>query len=534
MNTTSSFHKTKFTVAAIFIAVLPMAAWDIWAEQQRSLTPDIIATESRHTVTTEVIRSQPATDRVRELSPKYLLQIHSTRLPELQAWATNWESETSVHLSHLSELIAKSDLSAVECLQIGELIAHDEGYPAGKVWITAGYQRAVTLTANDEENRNSLNSLVSAMVSAENHLHGRVDAAPLLEQLTAFIIHFSSTNKWDQTSKWGRIHHVDALLLEGRNIDAKVEAEAMDRDAKGNPHWDSKLKSELKLLKARIPFEPEAHSPLDVLNLHHPEPKELLAWFAAQQAAQTNNQGTGDEAVLDMTQSSLLILVEKSDLSSLECLRIAELMADGPDASDAEVFASVGTDRALTDLKNLSDDDVRARPMLNALKRMEQRLWESPAGEIDRGVTLEKINRMLMRFARENPWDQTLEWARIGHGEALYMQHRYSEALTEANQLAIDSATDDHFTRQEKSGINWLQALLLFDTGRFAEAVPHLEATATCTGFAHARDAWPMWAVALAKSGDSARANRVFDDWIRQKRPPIDAAAHVLEAIQGH
>jgi tetratricopeptide (TPR) repeat protein len=529
MNKSHSFtRKIQRVGTTLFLGALTMVSWDMCALSE--IVSGSVIGQAR---TAPPAESQPAAAQGRESGPASLLEMHPNRLPELQTWATNWQTQTTVDLKHLANWIAMSDLSALECLQIGGMIAHDEGYPAGKVWIAAGCQRVLYRQANRDRNGKSPDPIVSTMVSAENRLHGRADAATLLEQLTSLIIRFAPTNKWDQTSKWARIHHADALLLEGRNVVANLEVGAMSREAQTNPHWDSKLKIELRLLNARIPFEPEADSPLDILNLHRPQPKELLAWLVARKAAHANDQTDEGDAAFAINRSSLLGLIEKSDLSALECLRISELLADGSDQLDAEVFASVGTDRAISTLNNIPIDDLRCRPILNAFKRVEQRLWESPASEIDRGVTLEKINCILIRFARENPWDQTPEWARIGHGEALYMQHQYSAALADANQIAIDSTRDDHFTRVQKVAINWLQALVLFDTYRYKEAVPHLEATATSADFGHSKDAWPMWAVALAKSGDSEHANRVFDDWIRQSRPPMDTAAHVLATIQG-
>jgi tetratricopeptide (TPR) repeat protein len=523
------WHKVQWVGATLFLAALIIVSCDIWRDSQRPLfeaTTDSVHGRASTLASREL---HPSVAHVRKFDPAYLLQIHSSRLPELQAWATNWESQTTMDLTRLANWIAKSDLSAVECLQIGEMIAHDEGYPAGKVWIAAGYQRAVAQMPSGERNRKSLPSLISALASAERRMDGHADAASLIEQITSLIMRFGHTNNWDQTPEWARIYHADALLLEGRNVDAKAETDLMNKDAQTNFHWSLKLKWELKMLIARIPFEPEANSPLDVLNLHHPKPKNLLARLAAQQTSEVKDQIDGNGTVLEMNRLSLLDIIRKSELSALECLRISDLMAD---RLDAEAFASVGTDRAISDLKNIGTNDLVARPMLNALKRVEERLWESPGSAIDRGATLEKITSILMQFAREAPWDETPEWARIGHGEALYMQQRYSEALGEANQVAMDANTDGHFNRRQKSGIDWLQALVLFDTGRYSEAVPHLEATARCIGFAHSKDAWPMWAVALAKSGDSKLANRVFDDWIRQDRPPVDSAAHVLEAIQ--
>ena len=344
---------------------------------------------------------------------------------------------------------------------------------------------------------------------------------------------FGRSNDWDQTPEWARLHHVDALRLEGRNVEAKVEAEAMSRDAETNRHWTPQLKMEMKLTIARIPFEAEAKCPMDVLRAHSPQPQKLVAWMEVWQTSRVIDQADQNTSIMELNRSNLLDLIGKSDLSAMECLRISDLMADAADKLDSETFASIGTDRAVTELADIRSDDVAARPLLNALKRADDRLWESPGSAVTRAQRLEKITLILMRFVRENPWDQTPEWARIGHGEALYLQQRYSEALAEANGLATDATTNRHFTNQQKIGIDWLQAIVLFDTGRYQDAVPHLESTATHPAFAYASDAWPLWAVALAKTGDAAHANRVFDDWIRQDRPPVVVAARVLDVIQG-
>jgi tetratricopeptide (TPR) repeat protein len=251
---------------------------------------------------------------------------------------------------------------------------------------------------------------------------------------------------------------------------------------------------------------------------------------------QTNhlkNQTDEEKTTTEWNRPNLLEMIGKSDLSAMECLRISDLLSQASNQLDAETFASVGADRAVAELANVRIDDLAARPLLNALKRVEDGLWDSPGSEISRGITLEKITSILRRFNREYQWDQTPEWARIGHGEALFMQQRYSEALGEANQMAVDAKSDGHFTDEERGGIEWLQAMVLFDNGRYREAIPHLAYTATHTALSHSKDAWPMWAVSLAKSGDSEQANRVFDNWIQRDRPSVEIAAHIMEVIQG-
>jgi tetratricopeptide (TPR) repeat protein len=530
----SATKKLQLLGAVIILLVLAFAAGSMWSAWD-SAGPAQNATVSAPLLLSAALPvelPQP-NNRVRDFGPAYLLSLHARPLPELQAWATNWHSETSMGDSQLGGLIAKSDLSAIECLQIGVMISHDEGYAASKVWIAAGYHRADVQFADLRRDRESVRSLISALTSAQDHLQGRANAAVLLEQLNSLIVRFGRQNDWDQTPEWARLHHADALLLEGRYIDAKSEADAMSKSAATDPHWGAQLKSELKLLIARIPFDPEAKSPLDVLTNHRPRPEELLAWMTNWQTDHLRDQTDEERTVKGLNRPNLLETIAKSDLSAMECLRMSDLLSEAANQLDAETFASVGADRAVAELANVRIDDLAARPLLNALKRVEDRLWESPGSEISRGVTLEKITSALRRFNREYQWDQTPEWAKIGHGEALFMQQRYSEALAEANQLAIDAKSDRYFTDEERGGIEWLQAMVFFDNGRYQEAIPHLAYTATHTALTHSKDAWPMWAVSLAKSGDSEQANRVFDNWIQRDRPSVEIAAHIMEVIQG-
>jgi hypothetical protein len=526
-------QKIQLLGMAIVLAMLGAAAWTLWSDLQiPSLAANAGDSAAFASSTSLAAKPPMITTPVHGFRPAYILQIHETPLPELQAWATDWHSETSVDLPHLADLISKSDLSATECLQIGVMIGNDEGYPISKVWISAGYQRAHDQLSGRREGRESLKPLIVALASAQDSLQGKVDAAWLLEQLNTLIIGFGHSSDWDQTPEWARVHRADALLLEGRNIDAKKEADAMIRESQTNKRWEPKLKRELNLMAARIPFEPEASSPMDVLQAHRVPPQPLIIWMANWQNSHLKDQSDDSETMVELKGLNLLNLIEKSDLSALECLRIGDLMADAGDFLNAEAFAAVGTDRAEFELKDVANGDMSARPILNELKRSDDRLWESPGSPNTRGITLEKITSILMRFDREDPWDQTPEWARIGHGEALYMQQRYSKSLAEANQLATDATTDANFTNEQKSGIEWLQAMVLFDTQHYRDAIPHLESTATHTAFPHSKEAWPLWAVALAKSGNPNHANEVFDDWIRRDRPAVDDAARVLDLIQ--
>jgi tetratricopeptide (TPR) repeat protein len=534
INARSVAQKLQLVGAVIILLVLAFAAGSMWsAWEGAGLSENATASAPVLSSAALPVLRPELNNGVREFGPAYLLQLHARPLPELKAWATDWQSETSMGGSQLAGLIANSDLSAIECLQIGVMISHDEGYSASKVWIEAGYHRADVQFADLKNDRESARSLISALTSAQDHLQGRANAALLLEHLNSLIVRFGRQNDWDQTPEWARLHHADALLLEGRNVEAKSEADAMSKEAATDPHWGAQLKSELKLLVARIPFEPEAKSPFDILVNHRPQPDELLAWMKIWQTNHLKHQTDEERTATELDRPELLEMIGKSDLSAMEGLRISDLLTEAGDQLDAETFASVGADRAVAELTNIRIDDPAARPLLNALKRVEDRLWESPASENSRGVTLEQITSVLMRFNRENSWDQTPEWARIGHGEALFMQQRYSEALAEANQLAKDARTDPYFTDEQRGGIEWLQAMVFFNNGRYQEAIPHLAYTATHTALAHSKDAWPMWAVSLAKSGDSEQANRIFDNWIQRDRPSVDIAAHIMEVIQG-
>ena len=458
-----------------------------------------------------------------------VLATHRTLAPALRQWLESWASACCSDPSNLRDLIGRSDLNAEECLAIGTTIARAEDVLTAKVWIGAGFDRALAVLQKVSANKELSRPLLSRLVEAQNSLQGHVAAAELLERINRFLMQSRREAEWDQTPEWARIHHADALLLQGRDVQAQAEAMAMVADAQSDSHWTEQEVQELDLVIARIPFEPEARSPLDVLEKHKPMPAQLINWFRHRAApgVKTSFQKSSDDFDPELADT-----VTKSDLTAVECLRIAEV-ARSSDSIAGEVFTRFGVDRASKQLSRLASDDRAALQLINSLKVTEDWLWDAPGDERSRGVILEKINATLERFSRVDPWDQTPEWARISHGEALFMEHRYAEAMAEANQLERDARSDHHFTAEEKIGIRWLQAIILFDTKRFAEAVPLLRGVATASSFQHSKDAWPLLSIALANAGDRNGANQVFDEWIRRCLPSVDRAARVLELIQG-
>jgi tetratricopeptide (TPR) repeat protein len=479
---------------------------------------------------TQVIQPKTITyDRT--FGPAYIIWAHGRPLPELRAWAKDWKSQTTVDRSHLSNLIESSDLSALECLQIGELISHDAGYEIGKIWIGQGLQRAQEELRASATSHSKTRSLLSALATAQDRLQGHADAAPLAEKMNGLVIRYAPVAGSDHTQLWAKFHLAEALILEDRYGDAQVEARTLDNEALNNRHWTNDERRELASLLARIPVDPDATSPLDVVTAHVPKSSGLFQWVEKWQASASTPAAFQRD--WDSDAATARNLIQQVGLSPNVCLRISELMFD-KDAWNAEIFAQAGVDGAQAALANVRRTDTAAWSTINALERVEARLWNIEGDETVRGQILEGIASILLRFERESPWDQRPEWAKIGHGEALYLQGQYAPALKEADALIAAAKSDSHYTGEEKSGIYWLKAVVLFDTGRFNEALEPLQYTATHTEYAHAKDAAPLWAIALAKSGDTSQANSVFDDWIRQDRPTVEVASEVLERIQGN
>jgi tetratricopeptide (TPR) repeat protein len=474
---------------------------------------------------------QPETSKYdRTFGPAYILWAHRTPLPELQAWAKHWTSETAMDQAHLAKLIESSDLSALECLQIGRLMAHDEGYEVGKCWIEKGLQRSEIELRAYTASHSKTQSLLRALAAAQDRLEGHSDAASLIEKINASIIEFAPTTGSDQTRNWARLHQAEALILAARYSDAELEAKSLAKEASSSRKWTNDERRKLTSLLARIPVDSEATSPVDVVAAHAPQSSELFQWMKKWQETESTPLSFERDWGSDVT--ILGSLAQRAGLSADVSLRVSELMFD-KDAWNAEIFAQIGVDRAQATLADTSSTDTSAWPTIYALERVEAKLWDIEGNATNRGHILEGITSILMRFEREDPWDQRPEWAKIGHGEALYLQGQYSSALKEADALINTAKADSHYTGAEKAGIYWLQAVILFDTGRFKDALQPLEYTATHTEFAHAKEATPLWAIALAKSGNASEANRVFDDWIRQDRPTIEVASHVLEKIEG-
>ena len=532
-----------WTAIGFVVLVVAVAGWEIFGFLEQNnfakgtessvQIPEPDASQS----TQKPSRSKPPLAvQDRGNSVLYILSIHSGTSPDLQKWATDWHSQTTIKLPRLETLIDKSDLSSTECLQIGVMLAHNEGYNAGKLWISAGLKRALSAVPQSAADDASARPLLLALALAQDGLNGHADAASLLEQINSLITRLDGVNDWDQTREWARIHHADALLLEGRSSEANAECSAMVEESIKNSVWTMDEKQELSELRVRFPVDPQAKSPLEVLKLHGSPSANLLTWMNSWQASHNSlkaptTQKTVDDLASRAKRSELGDLIASTDLTARECLRIGELMAPS-DPLDAEVFDAIGAKRASSELANIPPEDFSILPMINDLKRAETRINRAPESVIERGVALEIIDSIFMEFDCDDISNSRRQWAAINHAEALYMQQRYAEALTEADELESEAICNPHFSSQQRTEIEWLQSLVLYYMNRFSDALPHLECTAMQTEFSHANQAWAMWAVALARTGNSDAANRVFDQWIRLAHPSTHTAAVVLGNMQ--
>jgi tetratricopeptide (TPR) repeat protein len=268
-------------------------------------------------------------------------------------------------------------------------------------------------------------------------------------------------------------------------------------------------------------------TPIALSQAHKTKLPDLEAWLTQWQSSHSTTRPGNEGFTPPNELPQLQELVSKSDLSAMECLEMSRMVGIAGDLPACEVIAKIGVARAQSQLAKASHDDATVKPLLDVIGTAEDPLW----GHTENGPVLEQMTTLLMKFDRFGEDDQRLEWARIGHGESLYRLRQYDKALAEADGMVTDSKKDGHWTEDQKVGIDWLQALVLYNMGRFKDTIPHLLVVTGHPKFHHSRNAWPMLASVYARTGNIESANNTFDEWVRLYRPDALEATPVLNTI---
>jgi hypothetical protein len=278
----------------------------------------------------------------------------------------------------------------------------------------------------------------------------------------------------------------------------------------GVGHWLTKDTSQVVTIPDSTP---PPITPLVVLEAHQPKLIEFETWATQWETAHSSTRPSQRAYSSPEDAQRIQDLAAKSDLSATECLVISKAVGDHGDFTAARALAVVGVDRAEKELAGVGNDDPNAIPLRDAVHSAEASLWDYPGN----GPLLERMASLVMRFDRSSDFDQTPEWSRIAHAEALYMQGRYEKATAEI-QLLDEEATEPNsdFTAEQKIHIQWVEAGLFLGQQQYAAAVPHLRAVVDCETFKYWKSACNAYFFAAAMADDEVAAQHAYKVYFKK------------------
>jgi hypothetical protein len=229
----------------------------------------------------------------------------------------------------------------------------------------------------------------------------------------------------------------------------------------------------------------------------------------------------------------LRLFISQSHLSVADRLTIGQILNDAGDEQTAEVWYKAGLNRLYSDY--LSAADVGKQSVLDLFNRSRPAFdaaapifWKSRDGDAHL-----KLTEMELRLPREAANDQRVNWARIGHSEALYLLGRREEARNELDRIKHDVHQGRTvLTEGQKVEMCWATALLDYAAGNFELASSALKDLARDRGFKHRIEASQMLVVAAAMSGDPAGARQHLDEWIVACHPPASEVAKLMAVFE--
>jgi tetratricopeptide (TPR) repeat protein len=249
-------------------------------------------------------------------------------------------------------------------------------------------------------------------------------------------------------------------------------------------------------------------------------PVVLREWLDAWKEAELGGKSANVKQI-----ESLGLLLLRDDVPSLCAVQTINLIAelDGWDAVKPIVAPVTG--KAVASLSGLTVGNRTGRPLLNSLWAMEDNVWAAKDWPL-----AETLLAALLPF--ETAGSGHAQAAAYSHAESVYMLKRYDQALIEFNAIMNARATASEPSDGINRALDWELGLCLYYMARYAEALPHFQATTANTGTPEAKEAWPFAIVCLARTGNLVGANALLDRWIETCRPDVAAVTPILKAIK--
>jgi tetratricopeptide (TPR) repeat protein len=208
-----------------------------------------------------------------------------------------------------------------------------------------------------------------------------------------------------------------------------------------------------------------------------PYQKAIDDWTSQQSDASNHGVRSSDDL------KNLRVAADRSALSAMDRLHLADVIASKGDEQTALVWALSGLDKAIAEIDAIPSRDATRDRLLQQLSDAVKPLRVEPDVSLQ-----ERLLALDMRMPRVNNWDQRPEWSRINHVRALISLDRYQDALAEVGQIHADIQSNHKYTDEQKSDLAMLEARALHSLGCDDQAKPLLKAIISTKG-THSQEA---------------------------------------------
>jgi hypothetical protein len=218
---------------------------------------------------------------------------------------------------------------------------------------------------------------------------------------------------------------------------------------------------------------------------------------------------------------SLEASIRAADMSAIELFAVGASAASNLDPWSASVWVRVATDKAMQELppdpSSVNPSDTHVRELAMAMHDSGGPLWAT--GEY---ALLERQKAYNMRLSTGVLYAQVRVWARLGYAEALSRQGRRDEATAELDGIEADAAANpERYTREQLMEVHWARALMWSSAGRYADAIPHLDACANDPASGHSTSALSLLVDHLCKLGRGAEAEKRYVQYLERGQPDL-------------
>lgn len=250
----------------------------------------------------------------------------------------------------------------------------------------------------------------------------------------------------------------------------------------------------------------------------------LEAWLAHWQ------EGDFSIKFMNDRKSELLGLLKETPLSSAELLSAGRSVSfHSTDNWAASAFYAAGAFRADSELKTLPTASETTRQLLIAMTLAKPTMWRV----IDEGDQtfvdpLYTLNCDLSHYISSDDAKLRNAWVHgfVGASECLWLKGNYLEAEDTLSRLKSVP-----LSVEQKRAVAWIRGLIFLSLRRYSDAESQFQTVTKAPEFAYTESAYRWLVVCLARTGDTERANAVFDHWVQRFRPTVNLAAHVLEMM---